>query len=77
MNKLFRYGLLIIIVWGGLSPGIAHAYVDPGTAGFVITTILGLLAAIAYTARSFLYRLQRLIFRRGRKVSDVDAEAPR
>ena len=38
MNRLFRYGLLMIVVWGVLSPGIAHAYVDPGTAGFVITT---------------------------------------
>jgi len=33
-------------------PGVAHAYVDPGSGSVIVTTILGLIAAIGYTFRS-------------------------
>lgn len=42
------------------------AYVDPGSAGFIITTVLGVLAAGGYLARAFLNRLKHWIFRRNR-----------
>ena len=67
MNRPFRCGPLMVAVWVVLSPGVAHAYVDPGAAGFVITTVLGFLAAIGYTARSHLYRLKRLDYREAGK----------
>ena len=44
------------------------AYVDPGSAGFIVTTVLGVLAAGGYIARSYLNRLKHWLFRRGRKV---------
>ena len=44
------------------------AYVDPGSAGFIITTVLGVLAAGGYITRSYLNRLKHWLFRRGRKV---------
>ncbi len=42
------------------------AYVDPGSAGFIITTVLGVLAAGGYLARVYLNRLKRWIFRRNK-----------
>ena len=76
MNRLFRYSLLAAAVAGVLSPGIAHAYVDPGTAGFLVTTILGFLAAVGYTLRSYLHRMKRWFFRKKADAED-DAETPR
>ncbi len=37
------------------------AYIDPGTAGFVIASVLGFLAAIGYTTRATLNRIKRLV----------------
>ena len=42
------------------------AYVDPGSAGFIVTTVLGVLAAGGYIARVYLNRLKRWVFRRNR-----------
>ena len=44
------------------------AYVDPGSAGFIITTVLGVLAAGGYIARAYLNRLNQWIFRRKRGI---------
>lgn len=43
------------------------AYVDPGSAGFIITTVLGVLAAGGYLARVYLNRLKQWVFRRNKK----------
>ena len=55
----------------GLSAGrilLLFAYVDPGSAGFIITTVLGVLAAGGYLARAYLNRLKQWVFRRNKKV---------
>ncbi len=44
------------------------AYVDPGSAGFIVTTVLGVLAAGGYLARVYLNRLKQWVFRRNKKV---------
>jgi hypothetical protein len=44
-----------------LSTTAAHAYVDPGSGSVIITTVLGVLAAIGYTLRKHFYRLKRLV----------------
>ena len=44
------------------------AYVDPGSAGFIVTTVLGVLAAGGYIARVYLGRLKQWVFRRNKKV---------
>ena len=38
----------------------AYAYVDPGSGSVIITTILGLFAAIGYTFRKYFYKMKRL-----------------
>lgn len=48
------------------------AYVDPGSAGFIITTVLGMLAAGGYLARVYLNRLKQWVFRRNKR--DARAE---
>ncbi len=44
-----------------LSTTAAHAYVDPGSGSVIITTILGVFAAIGYTFRKYFYRLKHAI----------------
>ena len=44
------------------------AYVDPGSAGFIVTTVLGVLAAGGYIARTYLNRLKQWVFRRNRRM---------
>ena len=59
MNSALRCGLLAAAVGAALSaPRVAHAYVDPGSAGFIIVSILSFLAAIGYVVRAFFSRLR-------------------
>lgn len=49
-----------------LAAAPAHAYVDPGSAGFVVTTVLGFLGACVYVARSWIRDAARWALRRGK-----------
>ena len=56
--------LLTMQVWlisSLLFPTTALAYVDPGSGSVIVTTILGLIAAIGYTFRKYFYRIKRMI----------------
>ena len=64
MNSALRYGLLVAAVGAVLiAPRTAHAYVDPGSAGFIIVSILSFLAAIGYVVRAFFSRLRERLLR--------------
>lgn len=64
MNRSLRDGLLAAAVGVALSlPRVAHAYVDPGSAGFIIVSILSFLAAIGYVVRAFFSRLKDRLLR--------------
>jgi hypothetical protein len=54
-----------------LSAVPALAYVDPGSGSVIVTTILGLFAAIGYTFRRYFYKLRRM-FRSGDEPSRKD-----
>lgn len=46
-------------LWGALFfPGLAHAYVDPGSGSVIVTAVLGAIGAIGYTFRKYFYRLR-------------------
>jgi hypothetical protein len=57
----------------GLSTAPAYAYVDPGSASLVITAILGGIAAVSYTFRTYLGKVKAL-FRRGEAKRDANKE---
>lgn len=64
MNRSLRCGLLVMAVGAVLTaPRVAHAYVDPGSAGFIIVSILSFLAAIGYVVRTFFSRLKDRLLR--------------
>jgi len=50
--------VLGIFTFSMLYPSLAHAYVDPGSGSVIITTVLGLIAAIGYTIRKYFYRIR-------------------
>ncbi len=52
----------VFIVGALLLPSTAYAYVDPGSGSVLVTTVLGLIAAIGYTCRKFFYNLRRKLF---------------
>lgn len=56
-----------MIGFGAVRMLLLFAYVDPGSAGFIITTVLGVLAAGGYLARASLNRLKHWVFRRNKK----------
>ena len=72
MNRPTRRDLLIGATVFVFVPTAAHAYVDPGSAGFVITSVLGALAAGGYIIRGYWSRLKRRVFH-----SDTKAVADR
>lgn len=57
MNELIKLTAVAFLV----STTAAHAYVDPGSGSVIITTILGVFAAIGYTFRKYFYRLKRMV----------------
>jgi hypothetical protein len=54
MSKLLAFILVIAV-----QPGVAHAYVDPGSGSIIVTTVLGLFAAVGYTFRKYIYKIKR------------------
>ena len=55
-----------MIGFGAVRMLLLLAYVDPGSAGFIVTTVLGVLAAGGYLARASLNRLEQWVFRRNK-----------
>ena len=73
MSRPTQRDLLIAAAAFVSAPTVAHAYIDPGSAGFIITSVLGALATGGYIVRGYLSRLNRRIFHRDRKaVADGD-----
>lgn len=68
-KPLFQLAVMAIL----LIPGTAHAYVDPGSGSVIVTTILGLFAAIGYTFRKYFYKMRRLIAGITNKKSEDDS----
>jgi len=60
MNKILLI-LQVLLISNLFLPTIAYAYVDPGSGSVIVTTILGLIAAISYTFRKYFYKIKRLI----------------
>jgi hypothetical protein len=54
-------GMLVSLLF---FPTIAFAYVDPGSGSVIVTTILGLIAAVGYTCRKYFYKIKRKIIRK-------------
>ena len=42
----------------------AHAYLDPGTGSMILSAIVGLIATVTLTFKTWWYRLRRLLRRR-------------
>ena len=55
----------VVLILALLFPPVALAYVDPGSGSVIVTTILGLIAAIGYTFRKYFYQFKRMS--RGKK----------
>jgi|LGVF01.2.fsa_nt_gb hypothetical protein len=67
---MIHLGKISIIIYL-LSASAAHAYVDPGSGSVIVTTVLGLLAAVSYTFRKYFYKLKGFI---SRDKSDTEPE---
>lgn len=59
---------ILVTICLGLTSTPAQAYVDPGSGSVLVTTVLGLIAAIGYTFRKAFYNLRAKVF--GKKTPD-------
>ncbi|MFK8026695.1 MAG: hypothetical protein AB8C40_01415 [Gammaproteobacteria bacterium] len=53
-------GLQILVTLNLFFAPSAYAYVDPGSGSVIVTTVLGLIAAIGYTCRKYFYKAKKL-----------------
>ena len=66
MNRKISFGqrlmtiVSLCLIYNLLLPSTAFAYVDPGSGSVIVTTILGLIAAVGYTFRKYFYKMRRL-----------------
>ena len=65
----------ICLVTSLIFPTTAFAYVDPGSGSVIVTTILGLIAAIGYTFRKYFYKIKRIIT--GKKTKEDEQQDER
>ena len=56
-----------------LEPTLAFAYVDPGSGSVIVTSILGLIAAIGYTFRKYFYKFKRMLSG-NKEIDDMESE---
>ena len=68
--NILRVRNLFLLCVSLLLPSIAYAYIDPGSGSVIVTTVLGIFAAIGYTCRKYFYKARRAIF--GSKSEDED-----
>lgn len=60
--------VVAILYFSAMSP--AYAYIDPGSGSMIMTTVLGVIAAIGYTMRKYFYRIRNMF----RPKSDDNAD---
>ena len=75
MNNTIRSASNVCILSGlyiVASTGHAHAYIDPGSVGLIMTAILGVLGSIAYTFRSWIGKVRSLFSKDQVEPADED-----
>ena len=55
-------------------PSTALAYVDPGSGSVIVTTVLGLIAAVSYTLRKYFYKIRKLFAGKKTEPEHQDSE---
>ena len=73
MNKILKYIRLTaisVVVFNVFLLNPAYAYVDPGSGSVLVTTVLGIIAAVGYTFRRFFYNMRAKFFKRKPEESD-------
>ena len=58
-------------------PSTAYAYVDPGSGSVIVTTVLGVFAAIGYTLRKYFYKIRRALFGSAADADEQDSDETR
>ena len=73
-KKIYRHLriLVAVAVIGFAAPGLAHAYLDPGTASLIIQGLIATLAGMAVAGRLYWSRLKKMFGfdRKGEKIDD-------
>ena len=64
--------LQIFVLLNLLLMSPAYAYVDPGSGSVIVTTILGLIAAVGYTFRKYFYKAKRMLT--GKKLDEEEQQ---
>ncbi len=58
MNRQFSGILILCIIWVLSVFSVAHAYIDPGTGGFIIQTLLAALFSFIFVLKSYWTRIK-------------------
>ncbi len=64
-NQILTSSFYFLLAGALIIPSTAQAYVDPGSGSVIVTTLLGIVAAIGYTCRKFFYNVKQKIFGKG------------
>ena len=57
--KQYLFGVLVLALT--FIPGVAYAYIDPGSASLFITLVIGILAGAAMAIRTYWSRLKSFL----------------
>lgn len=67
--------LFSLAVVFAIMPGVAQAYIDPGSGGAIISTVIGAFVAFGLVIKGYWYKIKRLVSgRRARAEHDDKAE---
>ena len=78
VTNSYRNPICLMVISASLIlPSTAYAYVDPGSGSVIVTTVLGLFAAIGYTLRKYFYKIRRALFGSAVHTDEQDSDETR
>jgi|TARA_B110000908_G_C10192164_1_gene421018 hypothetical protein len=71
---MFKMKMSLLILAFGLYPSIAYAYLDPSSGSAIVSAVIGVIAAVSFTLKTYWYRLKRL-FTGEKELDDSDDDS--
>jgi hypothetical protein len=75
MGRTFAVGAVLALVGGPIVPGIAHAYLDPGTGSAVLQIVIATLMGALFVTKTYWRKLVTFFRGSSADVSETERDA--
>ena len=54
-----KMAIILVVLVVGLYPSASYAYLDPSSGSAIVSAVIGVIAAISFTLKTYWYKLKR------------------